>query len=44
VFVLGQSFGSVVYIRNLALIRREKRLGHRDPGEHPQETHPQTTT
>lgn len=44
VFVLGQSFGSIVYIRNLALIRREKRLGHRDPGEHQQDSHPQTTT
>jgi lipid-A-disaccharide synthase-like uncharacterized protein len=26
VFILGQSFGSVVYIRNLSLIHRERRL------------------
>lgn len=27
VFILGQSFGLLVYIRNLYLIRREKRFG-----------------
>jgi lipid-A-disaccharide synthase-like uncharacterized protein len=44
VFILGQSFGSVVYIRNLALIRRERRSGNRLPGEHQQDPHAQTTT
>ncbi|MBM4017988.1 MAG: hypothetical protein FJ288_06600 [Planctomycetes bacterium] len=31
VFILGQSFGSVVYIRNLALIYRERRGAARPP-------------
>jgi lipid-A-disaccharide synthase-like uncharacterized protein len=31
VFILGQSFGSIVYIRNLVLIYRERRTPALDP-------------
>jgi len=31
VFIVGQSFGSVVYIRNLALIYRERRVAGAGP-------------
>ena len=43
VFILGQSFGSVVYIRNLVLIRRERRLGGCLSGGPPDEIRPQTS-
>jgi len=42
VFILGQSFGSVVYIRNLALIRRERRRTQPAPANPQQNSHPQT--
>lgn len=44
VFILGQSFGSIVYIRNLALIQRERRLSRGVPGKRRQENGPETTT
>ena len=44
VFILGQSFGSIVYIRNLVLIRREKRMIDNAANKHQEDIRPQTTT
>lgn len=44
VFILGQSFGSIVYIRNLVLIRRERHRSGGVAGGPRQDTRPQTTS